>query len=133
MKHSPLHLATFTLVAALWAGCGSGGEEAPAAPRIDPEQAARLEQAMHSLETASKRVRGEVLRTCDKWRHIDTECVEEEIRIVQLECWLEAGLARWQSAQKRGLGPYSGDRVTMMVHNLCVEQRRYRKTEKWKF
>lgn len=120
------------LPALLALACGSGEGSSPPS-RLDADESIRLERAMATLETASRRVRAEVLRTCDKWHHLDRPCVENEIRREQLDCWLTDGLRRWKGAQKRGLGPFSGDRVTMRVQNLCVERRRWRKIEKSPF
>jgi hypothetical protein len=107
-------------------------EEAPASP-ADPAESARLEAALQSLEGTTQRVRGEVLRTCDKWRHRDRPCVENEVRRAQLLCWAEEGRPRWEHAQKRGLGPYSGDRAVMRVQNLCMGKQGWRKTQRSTF
>lgn len=121
------------LLAALALVPGCGGEEQAGPSAADADESLRLERAMETLDTASQRVRGEVLRTCDKWRHLDRPCVENEIRKEQLDCWLTDGLARWKHAQKRNMGPFGGDRVTMRVQNLCLETRRWRKIEKSRF
>ena len=123
-------------VAALALGLGLAfacAREEPPAPPADPGEAARLEAAFQSLEGATQRVRGEVLRTCDKWRHKDRPCVENEVRREQLLCWAEEGQLRWEHAQKRGLGPYSGDRAVMRVQNLCMEKRGWRKAQRSTF
>ncbi len=132
---STFRASGWLLVALLALSCG--GDDDPGGGRadlgLDPQEEVRLERAMTTLETASKRVRGEVLRTCDKWRHIDRPCVENEIRREQLDCWLSVGLARWDAAQRKGMGPFGGDRAVMRVQNSCLEKRRWRKIERSPF
>jgi hypothetical protein len=132
MQRRTRSLATLPLVVALLA-VACGGSEEPQGSPMDAEEDARLERAMASLDDASDRVRAEVLRTCDKWRHLDRPCVENEVRRDQLDCWLAEGLAKWKNAMKRGMGPFGGDRTTMRVQNLCMEKRRWRKIERSKF
>ncbi len=127
---TPLRAAGLLLPTLLALSCG--GEHDPGG-RMDPEEEARLERAMTTLQTTTHRVRGEVLRTCDKWRHLDRPCVENEIRKEQLDCWLSEGLKRWESAQRQGMGPFGGDRAVMRVQNLCLEKRRWRKIERSTF
>jgi hypothetical protein len=85
---------------------------------------------MITLDATPKPVREEVLKTCDKWRHIDHPCVDEEVRIDQLECWLEEGIPRLQIGLARRIGPRPRDLNILMMQNLCMEQRRWRKIER---
>lgn len=115
------------LLALLITACGKGSDEGAASA----DEAARLDRALASLDDVSERVRREVLRTCDKWQKADgSGCVENEIRKDQLECWLEQGLERWGFVRKRGLGPYSRDRITMIWQNNCLIKRKWRKVHK---
>ena len=123
-----LLVAGLGLVGLLAISCGGQGESPGG--NMDREEDLRLERSMASLDTVSQRVRAEVLRTCDKWRHLDRPCVENEIRRDQLDCWLEDGLPRWETAQKRGMGPFGGDRTVMRIQNLCLEKRRWRKLQR---
>lgn len=122
MKRLASLLAVFPLLVLL-AACGNDTGE----PVVDAEESARLERALATLDSTSERVRREVLRTCDKWHQVDRPCVENAIRRDQLDCWLEAGLRRWQFAQKKNMGPFGGDRVTMIAQNVCLQKRRWRK------
>jgi hypothetical protein len=99
-------------------------------PVVDAEESARLDRALATLDSTSERVRREVLRTCDKWHQPGHSCVENAIRRDQLDCWLEAGLRRWQFAQKKNMGPFGGDRVTMIAQNACLQKRRWRKVHR---
>ena len=96
----------------------------------EDERNALLNRAMITLEAAPKPVREEVLKTCDKWRHIDHPCVDEEVRIDQLECWLEEGIPALQHALGRRMGPRSRNLKVLMMQNLCMEGRRWRKLER---
>jgi hypothetical protein len=111
------------LLLLLLAACGDDSGE----PEVDAEQSARLDRALATLDSTSERVRREVLRTCDKWFQPDRPCVDNAIRIDQLDCWLEAGLRRWQFAQKKSMGPFGGDRVTMIAQNVCLQRRGWRR------
>ena len=115
MGHRPLALGL--LLTAL--ACGQAEPEVP----LDPAETARLDSALISLDQVTKRVRSEVLRTCDKWSRRDQPCVENAIRKDQLECWIEAGSVAWGAAQKRGHGPFSGDKKTMTHQNVCLQRR----------
>jgi hypothetical protein len=119
--------ASAPLLAVLLAlACGSSEPEQQTA---EDEQRARHYKAIITLEAAPKRVREEVLKTCDKWKHIDHPCVDEEVRADQLDCWLEEGLPTLQHALGLRRGPRSRDLQVLMKHNLCMEQRRWRKLE----
>lgn len=118
-------LASIGLILSVSLACGSDSDE----PLVDAEESARLDRALRTLETvSSERVRKEVLRTCDKWHIPERPCVENAIRKDQLSCWLEAGFKRWQGAQKRGMGPWGGDKITMNAQNVCIQKLGWRKT-----
>jgi hypothetical protein len=120
--------ASALLLAVLLAlACGSSEPEKPTA---EDERRARHERAMITLEAAPKRIREEVLKTCDKWKHIDHPCVDEEVRAEQLECWLEEGIPTLQHQLGLRRGPRARDLQILMMHNLCMEQRRWRKLKR---
>ncbi|NIV73767.1 MAG: hypothetical protein GWN37_02720, partial [Gammaproteobacteria bacterium] len=73
-----------------------------------------------TLEAAPKRVREEVLKTCNKWKHLDRPCVEEEVRADQLECWLEEGIPALQHGLGLRRGPRSRDLQVLLRQNLCM-------------
>lgn len=130
MSHPGTFRRLLPVLAALALACAAEEEQpVEATPDYEAAESARFEEAMVSLRTVSKRVRAEVLRTCDKWKHVDRPCVEDEIRRDQLDCWLRAGEQRWKHAQKRGMGHFSGDRMTMRAQNACLQQRRWRKVD----
>ena len=114
------------LVVLLALACGSSESEKQIA---EDERKARHARAMITLEAAPKRVREEVLKTCDKWKHIDHPCVDEEVRADQLDCWLEEGIPKLQHSLGLRRGPRSRDLQVLMIQNLCMEQRRWRKLE----
>ena len=114
------------LVGLLALACGSPEPEKRTA---EDEQRARHYKAVITLEAVHKRVREEVLKTCDKWKHIDHPCVDDEVRADQLDCWLEEGLPTWQHALGLRRGPRARDSQVMLKHNLCMERRRWRKVE----
>ena len=115
------------LVVLLALACGSSEPEKQA---VDDEKTALLNRAMITLDATPKPVREEVLKTCDKWRHIDHPCVDEEVRIDQLECWLQDGLPALQIVLLRRMGPRPRDLAVLLRQNLCMEQRRWRKLER---
>jgi len=96
----------------------------------DDEQQARLRRAEITLEAAPKLVSDEVLKTCDKWTHIDHPCVDEDVRTDQLECWLEEGIPALQHALLQRIGPRARNLKVMLRQNLCMEKRRWRKIER---
>jgi hypothetical protein len=114
------------LAALLALSCGSSEPEKQA---VDAERTALLNRAMITLDATPKPVREGVLKTCDKWRHIDHPCVDEEVRIDQLECWLEAGIPELQIALTQRVGPRARNLKVLMKQNLCMEKRRWRKLE----
>ena len=115
------------LAALLTLACGGSEPERQA---VEDEQNLLLNRAMITLEAAPSPVREEVLKTCDKWKNIDHPCVAEDVRIDQLECWLEEGIPQLQHALGRRMGPRSRNLNVLMKQNLCMEQRRWRKLEK---
>jgi hypothetical protein len=125
-RPQPIAAATL-LVLAL--ACGQGDELA----KLSPEEAARLDASLASLDDASERVRQEVLRTCDKWKRKDRPCSENLIRREQLECWVESGRMGWATAKRKRLGPYSGDRRAMAAQNICLSNRGWMKIEQSMF
>ena len=121
------NIAALLLVALLALACGSSE---PEKRTVDDEQSALLNRAMITLDATPKPVREEVLKTCDKWRHIDHPCVDEEVRIDQLECWLEDGIPQLQIGLARRIGPRARNLNVLMMQNLCMEKRRWRKLER---
>ena len=119
--------AALLLVAFLALACGSSEREERT---VDDERNALLNRAMITLDATPKPVREEVLKTCDKWRHIDHPCVEEEVRVDQLECWLEEGIPQLQISLTRRVGPRARNLNVLMMQNLCMEKRRWRKLER---
>lgn len=125
-----LQLVSIGLILGLSLACGSESEQ----PSVNAEESARLDRAIRTLETiSSERVRHEVLRTCDKWQIPDRPCVDNAIRRDQLTCWLEVGFPRWQGAQKRGMGPWGGDKATMNTQNVCLQRLGWRKVKRSDF
>jgi hypothetical protein len=119
--------ASALLLALLLAlGCGSSE---PERQTVGEEQQALLSRSMTTLEAAPKQVREMVLRTCNKWKHLDHPCVERDVRIDQLECWLEEGLPALQFNLRRRLSPRMRDFNVMLKQNVCMEKRRWRKLE----
>ena len=96
-------------VALLALACGSSEPEKQPA---EDERDARLYRAVITLEAAPKPVREEVLKTCDKWSHLDHPCVDEEVRAEQLECWLKEGIPELQHAL--------GLRIAPRARNACI-------------
>lgn len=119
--------AALLLVAFLALACGSSEREERT---VDDERNALLNRAMITLDATPKPVREEVLKTCDKWRHIDHPCVDEEVRVDQLECWLEEGIPQLQISLTRRVGPRARNLNVLMMQNLCMEKRRWRKLER---
>jgi hypothetical protein len=120
--------ASTLLVAALLAlACGSSEPERPSAAE---EQQALLFRSMTTLEAAPDRVREEVLKSCDKWKHIHHPCVDQDVRTDQLECWLEKGIPALELNLKRRIGPRTRDLNVMREQNLCMERRGWRKLKR---
>jgi len=102
----------------------------PDQPPADEKQQQRLTKALESLSTAPDRVRVEVLKTCDKWKHIDHPCDEEQVRTEQLECWLEDGLPYMKRISKRRFRDRARALNILLRQNLCMELRRWRKLKR---
>ena len=120
------HTSTLLLAALLALACGSSK---PEKQTVGDERQALLNRSMITLEAAPKPVREEVLKLCDKWRHIDHPCVDEDVRIDQLECWLEDGIPALQHSLGRRIGPRARNGNILLRQNLCMERRRWRKLE----
>jgi hypothetical protein len=118
--------AALLLVALLALACGSSE---PEKQTVDDEQNSLLNRAMITLDATPKPVREQVLKTCDKWKHIDHPCLDEEVRIDQLECWLEDGIPELQIALTQRIGPRARNTKILLKQNLCMERRRWRKIE----
>jgi hypothetical protein len=72
-------------------------------------------------------VRQELLKTCDKWRHLDRPCDEEQVRRDQLRCWKEKGERTLAWVQARGVRPRASYLRTLLEVNVCMELKRWRK------
>ena len=118
---SALLLAAFLALA-----CGSSE---PEKQEVGDEREALLNRSMITLDAAPKPVREEVLKLCDKWRHLDRPCVDEDVRIDQLECWLKDGIPALQHSLGRRVGPFARNSNVLLRQNLCMEKRRWRKVE----
>ena len=116
--------AALLLAALLTLACGSSEPEKQTA---EDERNALLNRAMFTLDATPEPVRKQVLKTCDKWRHLDHPCVDEDVRIDQLECWLEEGIPALQALLPRRLGPRARNLQVLLRQNLCMERRRWRK------
>jgi hypothetical protein len=114
------------LAALLALACGSSE---PEKQTVDDEKTVLLNRAMITLDATPGPVRTEVLKICDKWRHIDHPCIDEEVRIDQLECWLEEGIPELQIVLTQRVGPRARNIKVLMKQNLCMERRRWRKVE----
>ena len=90
---------------------------------------ATIDEAMASLEEAPKRIRTEVLRTCEKWMHKLRRCEDPAVRLDQMECWLETGLPHLKRALKRNMGQRARDRKTLQHQSLCMDRRGWRHRE----
>ena len=108
-------------VGALLLACGS---EPSAAGERGPEFFAAAEA---SLMKTPDPLRQELLRTCDKWRHLDRACVEEEVRRDQLECWVDKGERTFAWLEGREMGPRARTMRTLLDVNVCMELKRWRK------
>jgi hypothetical protein len=120
-------------MAAAWLdGCGRENDaEAPApegegaAPAVGSE--AFYAQALASAEQQDELLRNELLKTCDKWRHLDRPCDDAQVRREQLECWVEKGQAGLAFAVARNMRPRARYLRSLREVNLCMELRRWRK------
>ena len=83
--------------------------------------------AQASVEKTPDLLRQELLRTCDKWRHLDRPCVEEEVRRDQLECWVDKGERTFAWVETREMRPRARTMRTLLDMNVCMELKRWRK------
>jgi hypothetical protein len=104
-------------------GCGSQDPVPPLGGRGPEFYAAALE----SLEKTPELMRTELLRTCDKWRHLDRPCDDEEVRMNVLECWVDKGERIFVWVEKRKMRPRAAAMRTLLEVNTCMELRRWRK------
>ncbi len=111
------------VVTALLLACGS---EEPAPLRGDrgPEFYAA---ALASVEKTPDLLRQELLKTCDKWRHLERPCDEEEVRRAVLECWVDKGERIYEWVAKRQMRPRASAMRTLIEVNVCMELKRWRK------
>ena len=122
----PRNTSALLLAALLTLACGSSEPEKQTA---EDERNALLNRAMFTLDATPEPVRREVLKTCLEWRHLDHPCVDEDVRIDQLECWLEEGIPALQSFLARRMAPSARNLQVLLKQNECMERRRWRKLE----
>ena len=72
-------------------------------------------------------LRQELLKTCDKWRHLERPCDEEEVRRAVLECWVDKGERIYEWVAKRQMRPRASAMRTLIEVNVCMELKRWRK------
>ena len=104
-------------------GCGSERQASDPSGR-GPEFYAT---ALESVEKTPDLVRQELLRTCDKWRHLDHPCDDEQVRRAQLECWVDKGERTFQWVEGRPMRPRPRAQRVLLDVNVCMELKRYRK------
>jgi hypothetical protein len=99
---------------------------------IPAEEQKTTDKAMETIDEAPERIRREVLRTCNKWMHSQRTCKDEEVRLAQMECWLEMGLPHLKRALKRNMHQRARDQKTLQHQSLCMEKKgwRFRKPTK---
>ena len=83
--------------------------------------------ALESVEKTPELLRVELLKTCDKWRHLDRPCEVEEVRRDLLECWVDKGERIHKWVESRGLRPRAAVMRTLIEVNVCMELKRWRK------
>jgi hypothetical protein len=110
-------------VAAWPLACGSERSSTEPAARGPEFYAA----ALASVEKTPDLLRQELLKTCDKWRHLDHPCDEEQVRRDELECWVDKGEQVFAWAQGRKLRPRATYLRTLLEVNVCMELKRWRK------
>jgi len=96
-----------------------------AAPAVGSE--AFYAQALASVERQDELLRKELLKTCDKWRHLDRPCDQAQVRRDQLECWVEKGEAALRFAVAQQTRPRWRYLRALRDVNVCMEMRRWRK------
>jgi hypothetical protein len=119
-------LGAALVAAALLLGCGSQ-DPVPAPGARGPEFFAA---ALESLEKTPVLLRKELLRTCDKWRHLDRPCDDEEVRRNVLECWVDKGERIFEWVEKRNMRQRAAAMRTLLEVNTCMELRRWRKLKR---
>ena len=90
-------------------------------------EAESLAAALAGIEKLPDPLRQELLRTCDKWRHLDRPCDEERVRRELLGCWAAKGERIYAWAEGRGTRPRAIYERTLIEVNLCMELARWRK------
>jgi hypothetical protein len=118
-------VAAALAAAACLAGCGPERRSADPAGR-GPEFFAA---ALASIERTPEPLRGELLRTCDKYGHRDRPCDEEGVRRDLLECWSDKGEYTFTWSEKRKLGPRALYLRTLRKVNLCMSGKGWRRLE----
>jgi hypothetical protein len=84
-------------------------------------------EALASIESLPDLLRRELLRTCDKWLHLDRACDDESVRRQMLECWTTRGERIYAWTGTRGIRPRARYMRTLNEVNLCMEMARWRK------
>jgi len=116
-------LAAAALAAAVCLlGCGSERRSADRASR-GPEFFAA---ALASVEKTPEPLREELLKTCDKYRHLDRPCDEERARRDLLECWSDKGEYTFTWSEGK-VGPRALYLRTLRKINVCMEHKGWRK------
>ncbi len=103
-------------------GCGSEHRSADPTSR-GPEFFAA---ALASVEKTPEPLRGELLRTCDKYRHRDRPCDEELARRDLLECWSDKGEYTFTWGERRKVAPRALHLRTLRKMNVCMERKGWR-------
>jgi hypothetical protein len=103
------------------------GEAADSGEPADAGEAEALAAGLASIEALPEDLRRELLRTCDKWRHLDHACDDESVRRKVLECWAAKGEPIYAWTGTRGVRPRTRYQRTLTEVNLCMELARWRK------
>ena len=109
--------------AALLLACGSERRATVPGDRGPEFFAAALE----SVEKTPDLLRQELLKTCDKWRHLDRPCDAEEVRRDALECWVDKGQRIFAWVESREMRPRASTMRVLLEVNVCMELKRWRK------
>ena len=120
----PASLVPALVAAAAVLSCGPERRESGPADERGPEFYAA---ALASLEQTPELLRRELVRGCDKWRHLDRECDPEEVRRDTLECWVDKGERIQQWVEARKLRPRAAAVRVLLEVNVCMELRRWRR------
>jgi hypothetical protein len=86
--------------------------------------------ALADLDRITERVREQVLRTCDKWKHLDGPCDEAKLRSEALECWMKKGRPAYDVGLNVRVGRRSRDHMALRAQYLCLEKRRWRRLKR---